>query len=166
MQRKNWDNFLDYLQKKQKEMFIKKRGQYATEDDVLKNFKQTALMNRETPERSLWGFVSKHINSIFNMIENDMNHEKKFTYEDYEDKAMDVYNYMALLLAIIKEREDPKSLERYIQSQRNSSQDNRISNAEDDKPDTRPLSNKVTYHGACPVAFERKPQGYQTTNRR
>jgi polar amino acid transport system substrate-binding protein len=24
----------------------------------------------------------------------------------------------------------------------------------------------VTYHGASPVAFERKPQGYQTTNRR
>lgn len=22
----------------------------------------------------------------------------------------------------------------------------------------------VTYHGACPVAFERKPQGYQQAN--
>jgi hypothetical protein len=27
-------------------------------------------------------------------------------------------------------------------------------------------SNTVTYHGASPVAFEREPQGYQTTNRR
>ena len=118
MQREAWDNFLDYLQKKQTDMFVNKRGQYATEEDVLKNFKQTALMNRETPERSLWGFVSKHINSVFGMIQNDLTENKKFTYEEYEDKAIDIYNYMALLLAIIKEREEKKNLEEFIDQNR------------------------------------------------
>ena len=86
-------------------MFVDKRGQYATDDDVLKNFKQTAAMNHETPERSLWGFVSKHLIALKNMIDQDMDAGQNiFTYDQYEDKALDVYNYMALLLAIVKEK--------------------------------------------------------------
>lgn len=88
-------------------MFVDKRGQYATDDDVLKNFKQTAAMNHETPERSLWGFVSKHLIALKNMIDQDMkNTGAVFNYQAYEDKALDVYNYMALLLAIVREREN------------------------------------------------------------
>jgi len=34
------------------------------------------------------------------------------------------------------------------------------------KDELETYEERVTYHGASPVAFERKPQGYQTTNRR
>ena len=105
MKRQEWEPFLNYLQEKQNAMFVDKRGQYATDDDVLKNFKQTAAMNHETPERSLWGFVSKHLIALKNMIDQDMDAGQNiFTYDQYEDKALDVYNYMALLLAIVKEK--------------------------------------------------------------
>ncbi len=99
-----WSEFLESLQSAQKSMLQSKRSQYSTEDDVFYNFRDAAILNHETMEKALWGFVSKHIVTVRKMIDED-SLEPNHTLEEYKDKVMDIYNYMPLLLAIIAERE-------------------------------------------------------------
>jgi hypothetical protein len=103
-----WSKFLTKLQLSQKNMLQSKRSQYSTEDDVFYNFRDAALLNHETMAKTLWGFVSKHIVTVRKMIDEDDSSGPSHTLEEYEDKVMDIYNYMPLLLAIIAERDGRK----------------------------------------------------------
>lgn len=103
-----WNEFLSRIQAIQKNMLKSKRGQYSTEDDVLYNFRDAAALNHETMAKTLWGFVSKHIVTVRKMIDEDDSSGPNHSLEEYEDKVMDIYNYMPLLLAIIAERDGRK----------------------------------------------------------
>jgi hypothetical protein len=144
MKRDEFEKILDGILNDIRKLFIEKRSQYANDEEVLHNFKDVALSNNTTPEDALWGFVSKHWSSIKLMINSDKQNQHsvkygsyskdgfhinddRFTYAQYKDKCMDVINYMILLMAIIKDREQ-----------------NKISVAEMRSTTTEPINTNVT----------------------
>lgn len=78
-----------------------KSAEYASEDDVLHNFKTAAAFNDETPEEALWGFLTKHLISLRDMVKSS----DEFPMEVWCEKIGDAQNYLTLLKAIVAEEE-------------------------------------------------------------
>lgn len=79
-----------------------KAGEYAR-GDRLHNFKRGAAFNMETPERTLWGMVIKHITSVLDFIE-DVEKGVLPSPTAWHDKLGDVVNYMFLLEGLLEDR--------------------------------------------------------------
>lgn len=79
-----------------------KADEYAR-GDRLSNFKKAADLMGCTPERALWGFVTKHIIALSDFI-NDLENGKNQTPERWEEKLQDIICYMILLDALVVER--------------------------------------------------------------
>lgn len=79
-----------------------KADEYAFAGDRLSNFKRAAQIMNSTPEKALLSFVTKHITSIFDMV--DSLPGKDFPMELWGEKIIDIINYMILLRALCVER--------------------------------------------------------------
>lgn len=73
-----------------------KQTAYKTDTDPFNNFRQFAHLSGTTQEQALLAYAGKQIVQLYNphAIENDPN---------YEERVMDVLNYMAILLVMIDE---------------------------------------------------------------
>ena len=80
-----------------------KNIEYSRNNDKLHNFKKSARIDNETPERALWGMWKKHIVSISDMI-NDIDHGIIPTEKMMKEKFGDNINYTLLLEGLIRER--------------------------------------------------------------
>lgn len=82
-----------------------KRMEYAPDEDVLHNFKKGATLNGTTPEQTLRGYLTKHLVSVFDMIENiaagNVGPDEKLI----DDKVGDCINYFILLEGLLVERD-------------------------------------------------------------
>lgn len=76
-----------------KEILIIKGKEYATDKDKFHNFNVAAILNGTTPEKALWGFATKHLVSIMDIIDDS----DKFSGQQIEDKIGDMINYLILL---------------------------------------------------------------------
>lgn len=76
-----------------------KAKEYATDEDRLINFKETAEMMQTTPEWACWNLSTKHLQSIRKML-----NETKLTKEYIDEKIGDMRNYALLLKAILYEK--------------------------------------------------------------
>jgi hypothetical protein len=83
-----------------------KGKEYSTEKDKLHNFNVAAQMNNQTREKALWGMATKHLVSVKDMIDNtELN---KFpSNEICNEKIGDLINYLVLLEACFKDRNQP-----------------------------------------------------------
>jgi len=87
-----------------------KRAEYATDADVLVNFKSGAACLKTSPEKTLLSYATKHWVSIQDMIENlpidgSINpNTKEANLEVWNEKVGDVINYLILLEGLIQER--------------------------------------------------------------
>lgn len=80
------------------------KGKEYGREDRLHNFKDAANMNDQTPERALWGMLTKHIVSVKDII-NDLETQAFLPkVELIEEKIGDSINYLILLEALLKER--------------------------------------------------------------
>lgn len=77
-----------------------KRDEYATTEDVLRNFKESSRLAKKPAEQCLMGFVLKQFVSLNDLIDANRN-EKTLM----EEKIKDILNYMILLRAILKDKE-------------------------------------------------------------
>ena len=84
-----------------------KREEYATGEDVFSAFKQgTGLSFHDCPEKLAWEYMTKHLQSIKDMIE----HVSIDGYNGYPDKELlrekfgDAINYMLLIELMMVER--------------------------------------------------------------
>lgn len=85
---------------KMRDVLQAKANDYASEDR-LHNFKSQPLDNlKETPEQVLWGYMRKHIQSVYDMIMG----LKPVTEASVDEKLGDCINYLALLEALFSER--------------------------------------------------------------
>ena len=82
---------------------IAKSTEYATDSDRLYNFKQAAAMQNITPEAALIGMLSKHLVSIFDLV-NGIAHDHHKPVEAGDEKIGDAVNYLILLEGLIVER--------------------------------------------------------------
>lgn len=82
--------FLDSI----KERLTKKRGEYASNNNVFRNFDNAkGFFNNGTNKLALWNYLVKHLVSIKDYCENEQN----LTNEQLEEKTGDIIAYMVIL---------------------------------------------------------------------
>jgi hypothetical protein len=101
----NATEFEDFLEGKLREtrMVLATKGNEYAHGDRLSNFKRAAEFLDCTPEKALWGFVSKHIIALNDFIA-DLEKGRMTPIEQWEEKIGDIRNYMVLLDALVIER--------------------------------------------------------------
>ena len=67
--------------------------------EIFDSFKKAALLENTTPERVLEGYLTKHIISLYDML----NSEEKFSKERWEEKLGDSINYLVLLRGLLED---------------------------------------------------------------
>jgi hypothetical protein len=80
----------------------RKADEYAR-GDRLSNFKKAADLMNCTPERALFGFVTKHIVALSDFIQ-DLESGHNQTQDRWMEKIQDIICYMFLLEALLVER--------------------------------------------------------------
>ena len=76
-----------------------KAKEYAGPTDRLWNFKRSAAILGCTPEEACIGFLTKHLTSIFDMVQSGEWHATP----QWDEKIGDAINYLILLEALVKE---------------------------------------------------------------
>jgi len=79
-----------------------KAKEYAcgTDNDRLHNFKVAAMVKGETVQKALWGMMVKHLVSVIDIIEGDLEQ----TQHNIDEKIGDLINYLVLLEASFKDK--------------------------------------------------------------
>lgn len=83
-----------------------KGKEYSTAEDVFHNFKKAmGISFHEAPEGVAWEFMTKHLQSIKDMIENTtVNPLSAPNFNLIEEKLGDAINYLILIEGMLKER--------------------------------------------------------------
>lgn len=85
--------------------------EYSRQEDRLSNFKMAAKFESEEPEMALRGMLTKHIVSVYNIVDDIEFDDVLPSKELLGEKIIDCINYLMLLEALIEERregyEDP-----------------------------------------------------------
>lgn len=82
---------------------MEKNAKYASDEDCLHNFRSGADIFGDTPAKTCWGYLTKHLVALRDMVErNDFSDRK-----DFLEKCQDSINYIRFLYCIgIEESED------------------------------------------------------------
>lgn len=119
---KEFEDFLTNELDTIREKLAKKGAEYAPEEKQssrFHNFETAAALNGETMEKALWGFATKHIVSLSDMVNGKIS---DYPFEVWEEKIGDVTNYMLLLKSMIVYEFDMQKLvtKSFEESQKNS----------------------------------------------
>jgi hypothetical protein len=79
--------------------WLTKGKDYATEEDVVANFKGSGTKYNITPEKALMVLFDKHLRAIDSYI-----NKGELKGEGIESKILDCINYLGLLLCLIREK--------------------------------------------------------------
>lgn len=99
MNKQDFDNNVEHLLKEAHNTLITKNGRYANEDK-LHNFKRGAEISGMSPAQTCWGYVTKHLTALSDMI----NNENYIDEDDLLEKCQDSINYIIFEYCLIKER--------------------------------------------------------------
>ena len=87
-----------------------KNARYATNGDCLHNFRSGADIAGGTPAQACWGYLTKHLVALRDMVEKDDFSNR----EDFLEKCQDTINYIRFLWCIGNDRviceEDPNAI--------------------------------------------------------
>lgn len=101
MDSQTFDAFLDDTLAKVRELLASKGAEYVPGTEEVSrfhNFEKSAALNEESLEEALWGFVTKHIVSLSDMVRVD---STDHSLAAWDEKIGDVINYMILLKGIV-----------------------------------------------------------------
>lgn len=107
MTQKDFDKLFDRVTGTCREILCSKNKEYARGGDKLSNFKKAAGAQGCTPEMALRGMWMKHIISVSDYID-DLEKGIEHSEAAWDEKVIDSLNYLFLLKALLKEREDSK----------------------------------------------------------
>jgi len=82
-----------------------KAEEYAVGSDRLHNFIQAGKFKQETPAQALWGFETKHLISIQDMVKSG----DYYPLEKWDEKIFDAINYLLLLRAVVIDEIPPET---------------------------------------------------------
>lgn len=96
-----FDTILDHTLSRVRSVLASKAGEYAATDDRLHNFKADVggLGTREGPTEVCWGYLRKHLQSIYDMACGIKIHDPDLV----DEKIGDAINYMILMKALFLE---------------------------------------------------------------
>jgi hypothetical protein len=91
---------LDKLYETERQIGLSKGKEYTQGKDRLDNFKRIAQEVDTTPEKVLWVYLKKHLDSIAYYVKYG-----KLESETLESRVVDARTYLSLLLGLQRERE-------------------------------------------------------------
>ena len=87
---------LDELDGQSLQTLKEKNARYSTDGDCLHNFRSGADISGGTPAQACWGYMTKHLVALRDMVErNDFSNR-----EDFLEKCQDTINYIRFLWCI------------------------------------------------------------------
>lgn len=105
MTHENFKKLLEELDGNAFETLAEKNTRYSSSDDALHNFKAGAEIMGSTPTQACWGYLTKHLTALRDMIQRDdfSNHD------DFLEKCQDVLNYIRFIWALGNESKNNQS---------------------------------------------------------
>lgn len=107
MNPETFDKFLEETLDRTREVLRSKGHEYAHDPDESRfhNFEVTAQFLQCSEEQALWGFVSKHLVSLSDMVKPAKDGQYvSYSLDQWDEKTGDVINYMILLRGIAHHR--------------------------------------------------------------
>lgn len=100
MTTKQFNNLVNVVLEKVKNLLCTKTEEYSKEElDRLDHFKRAATLTKQSPVKTLYGMLVKHIISLSDFICS----EQKYGRDKWYEKILDNINYLLLLCAAIEE---------------------------------------------------------------
>ena len=87
---------LEELDANSVQTLAEKNARYATTDDAIHNFKMGADIIGGTPAQACWGYLTKHLVALRDMVTRDDFSNR----EDFLEKCQDTINYVRFLWCI------------------------------------------------------------------
>ena len=110
MERSTFEKLLKQLDDSSVNTLIEKNKRYGKSDDVLHNFNVGADIMGGTPAQACWGYLTKHLVALRDMVE-----KNEFDKDDFLEKCQDSINYIRFLYCIGME-ENNKLKENLVQN--------------------------------------------------
>ena len=102
MTHENFKKLLEELDGNASETLAEKNARYSSSDDALHNFKSGAEIMGGTPAQACWGYMTKHLVALRDMIQRN-NFSNR---EDFLEKCQDIINYIRFIWALGNEIEN------------------------------------------------------------
>jgi len=98
MTNEEFEKLFDAVVAQERETLITKAGEYSTDSDRFHNFHAGAAISGQTPARTLWGFLVKHLVSVRDIVDG-----RKSDRAMLREKIGDCRNYLILLEALLRD---------------------------------------------------------------
>lgn len=96
MNRERFEELLDELDGQSLQTLKEKNARYASDDDCLRNFDSGAEIMNCTPAQCAWGYMTKHLAALRDMVKKDDFSNR----EDFLEKCQDIINYIRFIWLI------------------------------------------------------------------
>lgn len=93
-------SLIEELEKASEKTLTIKNSRYASQKDAIHNFKAGGEIIGGTPAQACWGYMSKHLVALRDMVDNDDFSNR----EDFMEKCQDIMNYIRFLWCIGNEQ--------------------------------------------------------------
>jgi hypothetical protein len=103
MTEQQFDEIVDKRLAAIKQTLLIKGKEYRRDSDPLHNFRRGGEINKQSEEKILWGFATKHLVSIIDMIDDIEDYGILPKESTVNEKIGDMINYLILLEASFKE---------------------------------------------------------------
>ena len=106
MTHENFKKLLEELDGNASETLAEKNARYSSSDDALHNFKSGAEIMGGTPAQACWGYLTKHLTALRDMIQRDDFSNR----DDFLEKVQDSMNYLRFIWALGNETKSNHSV--------------------------------------------------------
>lgn len=106
MTHENFKKLLEELDGNASETLAEKNARYSSSDDALHNFKSGAEIMGGTPAQACWGYLTKHLTALRDMIQRDDFSNR----DDLCEKCQDIINYVRFIWALGNEAKSDRSV--------------------------------------------------------
>ena len=102
MSHERFQQLLEELDGNSLETLMDKNSRYSACDDSLHNFRNGADICGGTPAQACWGYLTKHLVALRDMVQRDDFHNR----EDFLEKCQDTINYVRFLWCLGNDRRE------------------------------------------------------------
>ena len=104
MDNKSFKELLEELDGNSIKTLTEKNARYSSNDDALHNFRMGADIMGGTPAQACWGYMTKHLTALRDMVQRDDFSNR----EDFLEKCQDTINYVRFLWCIGNDNKNDK----------------------------------------------------------